>query len=73
MKELLGQGYTIEGVRPIIKTIVDGNGDVTTRAIDAIVMLTNDDTTSRASVWVDLEGEAVTRIVILTRTVIENA
>ena len=73
VKELLGQGYAIEGVRPIIKTIVDGNGDVTTRATDAIVMLINDDTTSRVSVWVDLEGEAVTRIVILTRTVIEKA
>jgi len=69
---LLEQGYTIVGVRPIIKTIIDGNGDVTTKATDAIVMLTDDDATSRASVWVDLEEGKVTQIVILTRTVIEK-
>jgi len=68
---LLEQGYTIVGVRPIIKTIIDGNGDVTTKATDAIVMLGSEDT-SRASVWVDLEEGKVTQIVILTRTVIEK-
>lgn len=70
---LLEEGYTVAGVRPIIKTIVDGNGDVTAKATDAIIMLTDDDTTGRASVWVDLEEGKVTQIVILTRTVIEKA
>ena len=68
----LDQGYTIAGVRPIIKTVVDGNGDVTTKATDAIVMLGSEDTT-RASVWVDIEEGKVTQIVILTRTVIEKS
>lgn len=68
---LLEEGYTIAGVRPIIKTIIDGDGDVTTRATDAIVVLGSEDTT-RASVWVDIEEGKVTQIVILTRTVIEK-
>lgn len=72
VQELLSQGCTVAGVRPIIKTIVDGNGDVTTKATDAIVMLGSEDATTRASVWVDLEEGKVTQIVILTRTVIEK-
>lgn len=72
VQELLSQGCTVAGVRPIIKTIVDGNGDVTTKATDAIVMLGSEDATTGASVWVDLEEGKVTQIVILTRTVIEK-
>lgn len=68
---LLDDGYSIKGVRPIIKTIVEADGNVTMKASSAIVMLEKD-TTGYASVWVDLEQAKVTKIVILTRTVIEK-
>lgn len=71
VQNLLNNGYNITGVRPIIKTIVEGDGSVVTKATSAIVMLEKD-TTSHASVWVDLEQGKVTKIVILTRTVIEK-
>lgn len=71
MQELLADGYNITGVRPIIKTVVEADGDVVTKATTAIVMLSKD-TTGRASVWVDIEDAKVTRIEILTRTVIEK-
>lgn len=69
---LLNDGYNISGVRPIIKTIVSADGDVETKATSAIVMLENEDATSHASVWIDIEEERVTEIVILTRTVIDK-
>jgi hypothetical protein len=71
VQTLLNEGYNITGVRPIIKSIVEGDGTVTTKATSAIVILEKD-TTSHASVWVDLEQAKVTQIVILTRTVIEK-
>jgi hypothetical protein len=71
VQNLLNDGYNITGVRPIIKATVEASGDVVTKATSAIVMLEKD-TTSHASVWVDLEQAKVTQIVILTRTVIEK-
>jgi hypothetical protein len=68
---LLDDGYNVTGVRPIIKTVVDGEGNVVTQATDAIVMLEKEDT-GRATVWVNLDEAKVTGIVILTRTVIEK-
>lgn len=72
VQELLDDSYNITGVRPIIKSIVEADGDVETKATSAIVMLEKD-TTSRAFVSVDLEEAKVTKIVILTRTVIEKS
>ncbi|MBX5321304.1 MAG: hypothetical protein QHH12_07725 [Candidatus Bathyarchaeota archaeon] len=71
VQNLLNEGYNITAVKPIIKTIVEGDGTVVTKATSAILMLEKD-TTGRASVWVDLEQEKVTRIEILTITVIEK-
>ena len=71
VQALLDDGYNITRVRPIIKTVVEADGNVETRATDAIVMLEKDET-SHAVVWVDLEEAEVTKIVILTRTVIEK-
>lgn len=70
--KLLDDGYSITGVRPIIKAVVDADGDVVTKATCAIVVLQKD-TTGHASVWVDLDEEIVTRIVIFTRMVIEKS
>jgi len=71
MQNLLNGGYNITGVRPIITTKVDAKGNVVMKATEAIVMLQKD-TTGNASVWVNVEEGKVTRIVILTRTVIEK-
>jgi hypothetical protein len=71
VQQLLNEGYNITRVMPIIKTIVDGDGNVVTKATNATVMLEKD-TTGRAIVSVDLEQEQVTQIIILTRTVINK-
>jgi len=71
VQNLLNDGYNITGVRPIITTKVDAKGNVVMKATSAIVMLQKD-TTGNASVWVNVEEGKVTRIVILTRTVIEK-
>jgi len=68
---LLADGYNVTAVRPIIKSIVEADGDVVTKATSAVVMLEKN-ATGRASVWVNVEEGTVTRIVILTRTVIEK-
>ena len=71
VQNLLNDGYNITRVRPIIKTVVEADGNVDTKATDAIVMLEKDEA-GHAAVWVDLEEAKVTEIVILTRTVIEK-
>jgi hypothetical protein len=71
VQNLLAEGYNITLVRPIIKSVVDANGYVTAKATSAIVILQKD-TSGQASVFVNLEEGKVTRIVILTRTVIEK-
>jgi hypothetical protein len=68
---LLNDGYNVTGVRPIIKTEVDGEGNIVTKATDAIVLLVKEET-GKASVWVNLEEGKVTEIMILTRTIIEK-
>jgi hypothetical protein len=72
VQALLDDGYSIVGVRPILKRLVDANGDVTTTATNAVVMLENEDTMSHAAIWVDLGEGRVTQIVIVTRTVIDK-
>jgi hypothetical protein len=72
VQALLNEGYNITRVRPIIKTVVEADGSVVTKATTATVMLVKD-TTGRAEVTVDLDQAKVTRIVILTRTVIEKS
>ena len=69
--DLLDEGYSITRVRPLIITRVEANGDVVTKAAGAFIVL-EQDTASIARVWVDLEEGEVTKIVILTRTVIEK-
>jgi len=71
VQNLLANGYNIAGVKPIISTTVQADGTVTMKATTAIVMLSQN-TTGRAFVTVNVEEAKVTRIVILTRTVIEK-
>ena len=72
VQNLLSQGYSISDVRPIIKSLVQADGTVGTKATSAIVNLTKD-TTGAASVWVDVTAGKVIKIVILTRTIIDKS
>jgi hypothetical protein len=71
VQNLIADGYNVTAVRPIIKTVVDGEGNVVTKATSAVLLL-QQDTTGHASVLVSIEEAKVTQIVILTRTVIEK-
>ena len=71
VQRLLADGYSITRVIPVVKSIVDANGDITRKATKAIVVLKNEDSKSFATVWVDLNAGSVTKIVTLTRTVIK--
>lgn len=75
VQNLLADGYNITAIRPIIKSVVDSDGYVTTKATSAIVMLQKDttDASGCASVSVDVEAEKVTQVVITTRTVIDKS
>jgi hypothetical protein len=71
VQNLLNAGYENMCVRPIVKAVVQGNGDVTFKATGAIVTLHKNG--SWATVQVDLEAGKVTRIVKVERTVIEKS
>jgi hypothetical protein len=75
VQNLLADGYNITAIRPIIKSVVDADGTVTTKATSAIVMLQKDttDASGFASVSVDVEAAKVTQVVITTRTVIDKS
>jgi hypothetical protein len=70
VKNLLAQGFNITSIRPVISTVIDGNGNVTTSATTANVILQS--TTGRALVVVDLTQAKVTKIVTTTTTVINK-
>ena len=71
VQNLLSEGYNVTSVRPIIRTVIDAEGYVTTRANTAVLLLQKD-TSGLAYVTVSIENAKVTQIVILTRTVIEK-
>jgi hypothetical protein len=70
VQNLLNQGFNITSIRPIIITVVDGNGNVITKATTADLNLQS--TTGRAFVVVDLNQAKVTKIVIITMTEIDK-
>jgi len=71
VQNLLANGYNITEVRPIVNTVVGADGTVTMKATTAVVVLEKD-TTGRAFVTVNVEEGKVTRIEVLTKTVIEK-
>jgi len=71
VQNLIADGYNVTSVNPIIKTVIDAEGNVVTKATSAVLMLQKD-TTGHATVMVDIEEAKVTQIVILTRTVIDK-
>jgi hypothetical protein len=71
VQNLIADGYNVTSVRPIIKTVIDAEGNVVTKATNAVLTLQKD-TTGHASVMVDVEQAKITQIAILTRTVIDK-
>ncbi|HUK84957.1 MAG TPA: hypothetical protein VLU95_03755 [Candidatus Acidoferrum sp.] len=72
---LLNSGYNITSITPVIREVVDGNGNVAQQATSAIIMLSNgttNSTTGRAIAVVDLTTMQVTKIVTDIRTVIQG-
>lgn len=70
VQNLLNQGFNITAVRPIISTVVDGNGNIVTKATNADLTLQS--TNGRSIVVVDLNQAKVTKIVTITMTEIEK-
>jgi len=70
VQNLLTQGYNITSIRPVISTVIDGNGNIVTSATTANVLLQG--TNGRALVIVDLTQAKVTKIVTTTTTVINK-
>lgn len=70
VQNLLNQGYNITSVRPVISTIIDGNGNIVTKASTSDLILQSNN--GRAFVVVDLTQAKVTKIVTLTMTEIDK-
>jgi hypothetical protein len=67
---LTAQGYNVTRMMPEVKTVIDGNGVVTTQATTATVLMQG--TSGYATIHVDLANSKVTQIVTITRTVINK-
>ena len=71
VQNLLADGYNVTRVMPIVKTVIDAQGNVATKATNATVVLVKD-TYGYAFVSVDLAQNKVTQIVTYTKTVIQK-
>jgi hypothetical protein len=67
---LISQGYNITAIHPVVSSVIDGNGNVVTKASTADVILQG--TNGRSFVVVDLSQAKVTKIVTLTVTEIDK-
>jgi hypothetical protein len=71
VQQLIADGYNVSRVMPIVRTVIDAQGNVATKATNATVILVKD-TTGYAFVSVDLTQNKVTQIVTYTKTVIQK-
>ncbi len=71
VQNLLNNGYNVTGVMPVIRNVIDGNGNVVTKATNATLILEKD-ITGRAFISLDLTQSKVAQVVIYTRTVINK-
>ena len=71
VQKLLSEGYNVTSIRPLIKSVVNADGTVTSKATIAIVKLENG-TTGFATVKIDVELRKVNQIEIVTRTIIDK-
>ena len=69
--KLLGEGYNVTAIRPLITAVVSGTGDVSLKATRAVVLLRGP-SGSVAKVLVDVEQGRVLEIVALTRTIVKK-
>jgi hypothetical protein len=65
------EGYNVTSIKPILKSVVEADGTITTKANTAIAFLENG-VSSHAIVSIDVENAVVTKIVITTITVIDK-
>src|SRR3990170_5059589 len=65
VQKLLADGYNVTRVMPIVKAVIDAQGNVATKATNATVILEKD-TTGLAFVSVDLTQNKVTQIITYT-------
>jgi hypothetical protein len=72
VQSYLADGYNYKGVKPLIKSIIDADGGVTTKATNAVYILQTEDGTGHIAVLVDLDAESVTKIEVVTRTVTDR-
>lgn len=71
VQKLLSDGYNITYIRPIVLTSIGKDGNITVKVKSAILVLRKN-FSGIAFLWVDVEKGKVTRIEIITRTVIEK-
>jgi hypothetical protein len=71
VQNLISQGYNVTSINPMVKSVVEADGTLTTKATTAIVTLQNG-TSGYATVSVDVSQGKVAQIVIITRTVIDK-
>jgi hypothetical protein len=69
---LIQQGYNVKSINPIVKSIIEGDGTIATKANTAIVTMQNG-TSGYATVNVDVTNAKVTQITLITRTVIDKS
>lgn len=68
---LTTQGYNVTAIRPIVKTVIQGDGTITSQATTAIVFMQG--TSGYATVHIDIANAKVTEIVTVTRNVIDKS
>lgn len=71
VQTLLAEGYNVTHIMPEVKTVIEADATVTTKATTAIVTLQNG-TSGLAVVNIDISQAKVTKITILTKTVIDK-
>jgi hypothetical protein len=69
--KIIAEGYNVTAINPDIKTVIQGDGTVTTQATTATVFMQG--TSGYATVKVDISNATVTQIVTVTRTVIDKS
>jgi hypothetical protein len=71
MQTLLEEGYNVTSIEPEIKTVIESDGTISTKAATARVILQNN-LSGYAIANVDVSQAKVTQIIIYTRTVIDK-
>ena len=71
VQNLISKGYNVTSIKPLIKKFVETDDTITTKATTAIAFLENR-VSGYATVSIDVENTAVTKIVITTITMIDK-